>query len=461
MENKSFINSTKGKIAIIGGVAVAAVAIILAVLLKDNGYRSILVENVKGSVSVVGEKNNGEAYAGQRLYSGDDVTVNAQSELTMCVDNDKYVYADENTHFRLEASSKKESSKIKIIMDKGSELNVLNAKLGLDDTYEVDTPNSTMSVRGTTFRMTVYNGNDGYVYTLLEVEKGEVLAKLKLTGGTYTGVERAFTAGESALIKGNAETCEFLLTEKSEEVWLLDYDHLPTANVPRLITLLRKNGIKIEDPAYDEYLENDSVDADNKAADKDKDDTTAKNDESSDKQDEAKPTEHVHVPGEFKTVKEATCTAAGLKQKVCKECGEVLEEEKIAAKGHTPGEWETVKATCETPGSKQQKCSVCNEVLNTEVIPATGHIPGDWVTTSDSTCEAQGTRERRCTVCGKTLEIDSIQATGHSFSSATCTEASVCSNCGATNGGPLGHDWQLVPNASYKQEQCSRCGAIR
>lgn len=454
MDFKSFFGSTKGKVITIGGVAVVAVGIIVAVLLQGDGYRSILVKDVKGTVDVVGEKNNGQAYAGQRLYSGDDVTVNAQSELTMCMDNDKYVYADENTHFRLEASSTKESSKIKIVMDKGSELNVLNAKLGVDDSYEVDTPNSTMSVRGTTFRMTVYNGNDGYIYTLLEVEKGEVLAKLKLTDGTYTGVERAFGAGESALIKGNAQTCEFLLTEKNEEVWLLDYDHLPTANVPRLITLLRKNGIKIEDPQYDEYIE-DVSDDNASSSDAKSEEKTSEADEKQDSKEEAKPTEHVHVPGEFKTVKEATCTAAGLKQKVCKECGEVLEEEKIAAKGHTPGEWETVKATCETPGSKQQKCSVCNEVLNTEVIPATGHIPGDWVTTSDATCEAQGTRERRCTVCGKTLEIEAIQATGHSFSDATCTEASVCSNCGATNGGPLGHDWVGGGNA---KSYCSRCG---
>ena len=128
MDIKSFFGSTKGKVITIGGVAVVAVGIIVAVLLQGDGYRSILVKDVKGTVDVVGEKNNGQAYAGQRLYSGDDVTVNAQSELTMCMDNDKYVYADENTHFRLEASSTKESSKIKIVMDKGSELNVLNAK---------------------------------------------------------------------------------------------------------------------------------------------------------------------------------------------------------------------------------------------------------------------------------------------------------------------------------------------
>ena len=448
MDIKSFFGSTKGKVITIGGVAVVAVGIIVAVLLQGDGYRSILVKDVKGTVDVVGEKNNGQAYAGQRLYSGDDVTVNAQSELTMCMDNDKYVYADENTHFRLEASSTKESSKIKIVMDKGSELNVLNAKLGVDDSYEVDTPNSTMSVRGTTFRMTVYNGNDGYIYTLLEVEKGEVLAKLKLTDGTYTGVERAFGAGESALIKGNAKTCEFLLTEKSEEVWLLDYDHLPTANVPRLITLLRKNGIKIEDPQYDEYIE-DSSDDNASSSDAKSEEKTTEAVEKQDSKEEAKPTEHVHVPGEFKTVKEATCTAPGLRQKVCKECGEVIEEEKIAATGHTPGEWETEQATCETPGSKQQKCTVCGAVLNSEVIPATGHIPGDWITTTEATCEGQGTMERKCTVCGKTLEIGTINSLGHDWVAVYRTETH------------MSVKQQPVVEEIYDHSECSRCGATR
>ncbi|MBO4845072.1 MAG: FecR domain-containing protein [Lachnospiraceae bacterium] len=448
MDIKSFFGSTKGKVITIGGVAVVAVGIIVAVLLQGDGYRSILVKDVKGTVDVVGEKNNGQAYAGQRLYSGDDVTVNAQSELTMCMDNDKYVYADENTHFRLEASSTKESSKIKIVMDKGSELNVLNAKLGVDDSYEVDTPNSTMSVRGTTFRMTVYNGNDGYIYTLLEVEKGEVLAKLKLTDGTYTGVERAFGAGESALIKGNAKTCEFLLTEKSEEVWLLDYDHLPTANVPRLITLLRKNGIKIEDPQYDEYIE-DSSDDNASSSDAKSEEKTTEAVEKQDSKEEAKPTEHVHVPGEFKTVKEATCTAPGLRQKVCKECGEVIEEEKIAATGHTPGEWETEQATCETPGSKQQKCTVCGAVLNSEVIPATGHIPGDWITTTEATCEGQGTMERKCTVCGKTLEIGTINSLGHDWVDVYRTETH------------MSVKQQPVVEEIYDHSECSRCGATR
>lgn len=473
---KELMKTTKGK-AIAGAVcAVVIVGVILAVVLKKDGYRSISVEDVKGTVNVVGERNNGQAYKGQRLYSGDDVTVMEASELVMCADNEKYVYADENTHFVLEASSPKESSRIKIKIDKGSELNVLNAKLGVDDSYEVDTPNSTMSVRGTTFRVTVYMGNDGFIYTLLEVTEGRVLCRLKTRTGEYNGVEKEFGPGESALIRGNDDLSEFVVGEEGQEVRILDYDNLPKANVPRLIALLRESGVEVNDPQYPEGDENGNDDA---SASSTGNDTTVISDntnEADNANDEAKPTDHVHTPGDMKTVKEPTCTAEGLNQQKCKDCGEVIKEEKIPAKGHVAGDWKTVtEATCVAKGSKQQVCSVCGTVMNTEEIPAKGHVLGDWETTQEATCESSGLRERRCTVCGMSVESETISATGHDYSNATCTEGSVCSKCGASGGGPLGHDKVKTGERLLAQNMataggpitelweisygCSRCGA--
>ncbi|MBR6238510.1 MAG: FecR domain-containing protein [Lachnospiraceae bacterium] len=222
-------------------------------LLQGEGYRSISVEQVTGTVSIVGEKNNGQAYVGEHLYSGDDVTVGDASELTMCMDNDKYVYADANTHFNLQASAANEDSKIKIYLDAGSELNDLQTSLAEGETYEVDTPNSTMSVRGTKFRVTVYVAADGLKYTLLEVTDGQVLARLKTEDGTYNGVERVFTPGQSALIRGNYEFSEFVTSgrldagdlsnaDSDEDVLMLAYDALPKDGMDRLIALLENGG---------------------------------------------------------------------------------------------------------------------------------------------------------------------------------------------------------------------------
>ncbi len=248
-----FLKTTKGKIISVGGVSVVAIGIAAAVLLQGEGFRSIAVQELVGSVTVVGTENNGQAYVGEHLYSGDDITVGDSSELTMCMDNDKYVYADSNTHFLLEASAAGEDSRIKITMDAGSELNVLETHLEANETYEVDTPNSTMSVRGTTFRVTVYTAADGMVYTLTEVSDGTVKARLKTKDGKYNGVEQDFTAGQSALIRGNEAFSEFVTSGMLDtsnldmgdmdesELLLLAYGELPKDGMERLIELLEQN----------------------------------------------------------------------------------------------------------------------------------------------------------------------------------------------------------------------------
>ena len=217
---KNFLASKKGKIIMAAAAALVlvAVAVVLVVVLSGKTYRSISVEEVQGTALVVNTKNNGEAFKGQRLYGGDDVMVLEKSNLTMCLDSSKYLYADENTHFYLEDSSTSNTSRIRIVLDQGSVLNELKEKLNPDDSYKVDTPNATMSVRGTKFRVTVYVGEDGLTYTLLEVESGVVLAQLKNADGTYNGVEKEFRAGESAVIRMEKEVSSFLESDEKKEV---------------------------------------------------------------------------------------------------------------------------------------------------------------------------------------------------------------------------------------------------
>ena len=225
---RKFLGSTKGKVCLLAVIALIVAGAVLAVTLNKDDYRSISVEETTGEVTVVGNKSNGNAYVGQHLYSGDDVTVSSSSELTMCMDTDKYMYAEENTHFTLQASAGSEDSKIKIYMDEGSTLHKLETKLGENDTYEVDTPNSTMSVRGTTFRVTVYKeAND--IYTLTEVTDGEVNVKLKKADGTYSGEEKNVAAGESVLIRSTENESEFVVEEpEPEEPVTVEEEPTPT-----------------------------------------------------------------------------------------------------------------------------------------------------------------------------------------------------------------------------------------
>ena len=163
----------------------------------------------------------------------------------------------------------------------------------------------------------------------------------------------------------------------------------------------------------------------------------------------------------------ATCSSTGLKQRVCKECGEVVDEETIAKTDHTPGEWTTINPTCVDNGLRTQKCTVCGTVLNSETIKAKGHTPGELEVYADATCENAGISIRYCTVCHMTLETGIIPAYGHDFTGGNCTEPMVCTRCGQNGGGGTGHDFVCLTRGqggvnmggyTYYDKTCVRCG---
>ena len=479
----------KGKIICAALIAALLIStgVILAVVLTNKEYRSISVEAVQGSVIVKNEKNSDQAYKGQRLYGGDDVTVEESSDLTMCMDNNKYLYADENTHFRLEDNSENNASRIRIVLDKGSELNELTEKLNTDESYEVDTPNSTMSVRGTKFRVTVFKGSDGLVYTLLEVEEGVVLVRLKTVTGTYNDVEKEFNADQSALIRADAERSEFVRTESGEIVRALNYGTLPKEAVPRLKALL-------ENTESSDTGKEDSSSGEEKPAPQTIDDSSAE--------------DHTHTPGDFAVTVEPGCETNGEKAAECSVCGETITEE-ISPLGHDFSDWKVVKeATCQEKGAESRTCSRCGKT-ETRSLDKTDHSWCIWQTVKEPTCESDGSEERicsscgeketrvitaegahkwsdftvdmpagcttegyghyTCTVCGTKGSSTAIRAAGHSFTAwtvqkaATCqaegTEIRRCSACGMTESRTIaktGHSWSAWN--TVKQPTCGAAG---
>ncbi len=67
---------------------------------------------------------------------------------------------------------------------------------------------------------------------------------------------------------------------------------------------------------------------------------------------------------------------------------------------------------------------------------------------ADATC----TEPKTCSVCGETEG----EALGHSWADATCTEPKTCSVCGKTEGEALGHSW--ADATCTEPKTCSVCG---
>ena len=109
---------------------------------------------------------------------------------------------------------------------------------------------------------------------------------------------------------------------------------------------------------------------------------------------------------------EATCTETGLTEgEKCANCGKAtIEQEIVPAKGHKWSGWRTVKeATCTAKGSREKTCNVCGSKV-TEETPAAGHKWNSYYTVDKAaTYTSEGSKSKHCSVCGAS-DPDSVQS---------------------------------------------------
>lgn len=447
---KDLLKTVKGKL-IVGGciVAVAAVAIVAVVFLsREESFRSMAVDRLQGTTLITNETaGEKEAYKGMHLYSGDDVKVQKESNLTLRLDADKYMYAQENTHFKVESTENETDNKLVIHLSEGGTLNRLENSLKDGESYTVETPNATMAVRGTVFRVTVDRDEEGLIYTLVEVFDGKVQVDLKCENGDYNGVFDTFGPGESALIRGNTEFAEFVVGEEGSYKQEIAYKQIPR-DVAKVLVEYIEDG---EELCIGKELLMDYTGL----------------------------AEHKM---ETITGQEATCTEDGYKEVWCVVCNEVTETIKVPATGHTMADWEIAKdPTCLLAGNRQRICKVCNDYYEDEEIVALGHEKGEYKVTKEADCTHAGTQTAMCTRCGAVADEKEIAALGHKAGSmvtvrtATCTATGLsqakCTVCGevaqSSTTAALGHtlgtpeitDPDCVNNGSRKAT-CTVCGTV-
>lgn len=207
----------------IGGVLLAVVVVLLIIFLRNESYRVIQVSNVEGYAEVdrldIGKL---DAYEGMMLQSEDDVEVQAESYLYLKLDEDKYIMAEPGSKMHLKATGDSVNSKTIIELAEGAVVSRLDAKLSEDSLYEISTPNSTMAVRGTVFRVEVVTAPDGTLETQVSVFEGEVTCSLIQPDGTE-GDEIVFVANDETVVIRSEEKETFLLNGQPDDV---EYEEL-------------------------------------------------------------------------------------------------------------------------------------------------------------------------------------------------------------------------------------------
>ena len=166
------------------------------------------------------------------------------------------------------------------------------------------------------------------------------------------------------------------------------------------------------------------------------------------------PQPHTHSWSSWVTLREATCTQTGLRQRTCSGCGET-QQDTIDKKDHRFGKWTTTKqSTCRSTGTRVHECLDCGYTAS-QSLKKLDHKPGAWEITKEPTCQHTGTRQARCTVCGAAIKEDlkkvahrygawqiTKEATDHSKGKRT----SACVFCGKKHSEDFYPEGTLAPD---------------
>ena len=149
------MDNRKKKLRLFGGIAVGLIVIAIAVFIVikiSNGkqsYRNIEVLETMGKSIVYRDDKEILAYEAMKLRSGDTITVNENSFLRMKLDKDKYVYLEGAALIHLIAEGNDTDSRTVINVELGTMVTEVQNKLSDKSSFEINTPNTTMAIRGT------------------------------------------------------------------------------------------------------------------------------------------------------------------------------------------------------------------------------------------------------------------------------------------------------------------------
>lgn len=243
---------------IIAAVCVLCIICIIAVVCVIKGrqpneeaeeYRSIKISDISGTVQVTRTGTGSiDAYSGMMLQSEDVIETGEESYLYLKLDDDKYVMLEPDSKARIVATGTKQDSKTGIFLEKGAIVNRLDTDLSDDSVYEVNTPNSTMAVRGTNFRIVLKYDENGRPYTDIEVFEGEVSCKPEDNSGKNKNNSDTTQSKSDEIYCKPGNTVRITDVKGSSSfgtsTGTLDYDSLPLETLNFLKELV-KSGVSI------------------------------------------------------------------------------------------------------------------------------------------------------------------------------------------------------------------------
>ena len=231
------MDNKKKKTLIFSAIVVLIIILIVVIILilnKEEAYRIVKIYELDGTATVTREDTGEiEIYPNMVLASGDEVYLK-EGLMTLKLDEDKYVYVEEDTRFSLVAQGSASNSKTSIELIQGAIINEIRSPLAEEASYEVHTQNSSMSVRGTTFRVAVYYDEDGTLFTKVSVFDGKVETQLVYKDGTKAD-PRMIEYGKETIIFEDDTNTDYL-----DGITDIKYEELSVQALETLLKLVKE-----------------------------------------------------------------------------------------------------------------------------------------------------------------------------------------------------------------------------
>lgn len=207
-------NNKKTKVAIIIFLITAIVATALTAVLafgdSNEGYRTITVIEIQGTVGVVHDNIEYSAYTGMHLEEGYTVVTGGNSYIRLLLDDDKYVKLESGTKA---VFSEVSGGKTSINIERGALVAEVTKPLQVDEDFIVNTPNAVLAVRGTLFRVDLSRNDRGELNTDVMTYGGAVSSKRIQPTGEVEDIEVTIKEGFKATVNMDDKETVYLVDE--------------------------------------------------------------------------------------------------------------------------------------------------------------------------------------------------------------------------------------------------------
>lgn len=249
-------------------VIVAAVAIVIL----GKGYRVIKVEDFDGEVTLERADDEKDLFQGMKLKSEDTLTTEEDGLLELLVDSDKHILAKENTCFTIQSTGNKKKGKLTIELEYGTSLVEIENKLPDGYDVEVETPNASLSVRGTTFEVSYDEKTNT---TVVEVTEGKVKVEsasesvVVEAGSKAVVIDEEINLDDTLLYQDNAVfEIMSIIGDEGSGIYakqLVDWQYGCASGEGYFINEFIKDGVSIRYTMYTEDAVNQQIDMDSEA----------------------------------------------------------------------------------------------------------------------------------------------------------------------------------------------------